>query len=84
MRKITGPAPDNMLKDIYTKLVAFPIVFRDRVGEECLWSTPTFYRKFKQTSNISNAEREKIISVFDEAFKELWDYLEKYRRSNKP
>lgn len=83
MKKITGPAPDNMLKDIYSKLIAFPFHFRDKVGEECLWSPPTFYRKMKQSIGISNAEREKIIAVFDEAFEELWDYFEKYRRPNK-
>lgn len=80
MKKITGPDPDNMLNDIYTRLLAFPIHFRDKVGEECLWSTPTFYRKVKQPLNISNAERDKVMAVFDEAFEELWDYLEKYRR----
>lgn len=80
MKKITGPDPDNMLNDIYTRLLAFPIRFRDKVGAECLWSTPTFYRKVKLPLNISNAERDKVMAVFDEAFEELWDYLEKYRR----
>lgn len=83
MKKIQSPAPDNMLSDIYSKLMDFPIFFRDKVGEECLWSTPTFYRKLKNIANLSNAEREKVISIFDESFKELWDYLEKYRRPKK-
>jgi hypothetical protein len=81
MKKTIGPAPDNMLNDLYLRLMQFPIFFRDKVGEECLWSTPTFYRKIKEGSALSNAEREKIMSVFDESFEELWDYLKKYRRS---
>jgi hypothetical protein len=83
MRKTTAPNPGNMLKDIYARLMAFRLVFRDQLGKECLWSTPTFYRKQKDTSFLSNAEREKIIAVFDEAFQELWDYCEKYRNQSR-
>lgn len=82
MKRTIGPAPDNMLKDIHSKLMAFPILFRDKVEEECLWSTPTFYRKLKGPLNISNAEREKIIAVLDGAIRDLWDYFAKYRKDD--
>jgi hypothetical protein len=39
----------------------------------------------KKESNIpllSNAEKEKIIAVSDEVYKEFWDYCEKYRKRN--
>lgn len=80
MKRIAGAVPDNMLKDIHLKLTALPNCFRDKIEEECSWSTPTFYRKLKHIAGISNAEREKIMDVFDEVFKEAWDYCAKYRR----
>ncbi|WP_217601978.1 hypothetical protein [Chitinophaga sp. GbtcB8] len=83
MKQTIDPGPGNMLKDIYSRLIAFPIFFRDHVGQECLWSTPTFYRKMRDVTILSNAEKEKIIAVFDEAFEELWDYCEKYRNHNR-
>lgn len=79
MKKIVGMFPDNMLKDIHSRLTALPNLFRDKIGEECLWSTPTFYRKLKSTSPISNAEKEKIMAVLDEALRNLWDHLGRYR-----
>lgn len=83
MKRIIGAVPDNLLQDIYLKLGALPNLFRDKVGEECSWSTPTFYRKLKHITTISNAEREKIIDVLDEVFKETWDYCAKYRRTKR-
>ena len=80
MKRIIGAVPDNMLKDIHLKLTALPNLFRDKVGEECSWSTPTFYRKLRHVTTISNAEREKIMDVLDEVFKEVWDYCGRYRR----
>ena len=81
MKKPVVSNPENMLADIHSKLTAFAIVFRDKVGEECSWSTPTFYRKMKNPCNLSNAEREKIAAVLDETFRDLWNYCEKYRKN---
>jgi hypothetical protein len=58
----------------------FAILFQNKVSEECIWSTPTFYRKSKDAKAISNAEREKIVAVMDETFQNLWQYCEKYRK----
>lgn len=85
------PVPVNMLQDIHANLINFPIRFRERVCEECSWSVPTFYRKMRGVDKLSevskkivpalsNAEREKIIAVMDDAFRELWDYCEQYRK----
>lgn len=84
MKRLTDNSPVNMLKDIHTKLVEFPVEFRARVGEECLWSIPTYYRKMKSGTDIlllSNAEKEKILVVLDEMFLELATYFQKYRKS---
>jgi hypothetical protein len=85
------PVPVNMLQDIHASLINFPIRFREKVCEECSWSIPTFYRKMrgfdkpaeaekKMVPALSNAEREKIISVMDEVFQELWNYCDQYRK----
>lgn len=85
------PAPVNMLQDIHSSLINFPIRFREKVCEECSWSVPTFYRKMrgfdkpaeasrKMVPALSNAEKEKIVAVMDEVFRELWDYCDKYRK----
>ncbi len=58
------------------------MLVRDKIEIECFWSTLTFYRKMQPFSKLSNAEKEMIIRVFDETFKGLWEYCEKYRNSN--
>ena len=89
------PVPVNMLQDIHASLINFPIRFREKVCEECSWSVPTFYRKMRGTDKpadasrkmvpaLSNAEKEKIIAVVDEVFRELWDYCEHYRKKPRP
>ncbi|ASZ10540.1 hypothetical protein CK934_05890 [Chitinophaga sp. MD30] len=81
----------NMLHDLHNQLFNCPIEFRDRVCEECSWSIPTFYRKMKAIDRttsgkgklvpaLSNAEREKIIAVFDEVYETMWEYCSKYRK----
>ena len=80
MKKVTSPNSENMLQDIYSTLINFPVAFRDKVNQECAWSAPTFYRKARDPKALSNAEREKIVAVVDEAFQNLWNYCEKYRK----
>jgi hypothetical protein len=89
------PVPVNMLQDIHSSLINFPIRFREKVCEECSWSVPTFYRKMrsfdkpaeasrKMVPALSNAEKEKIVAVMDEVFREFWDRGEKYRKKPQP
>jgi hypothetical protein len=80
MKNIIGPIAENVLDDIHSKLLDFPMLFRDKVNEECAWSTPTFYRKRKDPAAISNAEREKIVGILDEVFQNLREYFDKYRK----
>lgn len=83
MKKMSSPTPDTMLHDIHRKLVAFPNIFRDKVNEECSWSTPTYYRKMRNElphALLSNAEREKIIAILNEALADLITYFERYRK----
>jgi len=80
MTKTISPVPDNVLEDIHSKLIDFPMAFQDKVNEECSWSTPTFYRKRKDPTAISNAEREKIVGILDEVFQNLKEYFDKYRK----
>jgi hypothetical protein len=90
MPKSPSTAPENALQDVHSRMVGLPIAFRERVCEECSWSIPTFYRKMRSfkvsptdkdkiTPSLSNAEKEKIISVMDEVYQRFWDYCEKYR-----
>lgn len=62
MRKKITP-PTNMLSQMHSCLNNLANCFRDKVCEECGWSTPTFYRKMRK-NNISNAEKDKIAEVF--------------------
>lgn len=80
MKKMINPIPENVLEDIHSKLLDFPNLFRAKVAEECSWSIPTFYRKRKYPVAISNAERERIVGIVDEIFKDLQEYFDKYRR----
>ncbi|ASZ10843.1 hypothetical protein KTO58_21245 [Chitinophaga pendula] len=96
MKKQNVPQPYvNMLQDLHARLFEVPITFRDQVCEECGWSIPTFYRKMKSIDRmsdtgrrrlipaLSNAEKEKIMSVLDEVYLEFWQYCEKYRPEKK-
>ncbi len=84
--------PINVLLDIHTKLSSLPVVFREKVCEECNWSTPTFYRKMRGKDKpnpnekgkiipaLSNAEKQKIIEIMEEVFASGEEDLEKYRK----
>ncbi|QJB37242.1 hypothetical protein HF324_04990 [Chitinophaga oryzae] len=57
----------NSLADMHGVFVRIPVLFRERMCEQCNWSMPTFYRKMRQvndwdkdsslTSTLSNAEK---------------------------
>jgi hypothetical protein len=89
MKKTEASASYNILKEIHLKLTAFPNEFRDKVGTECNWSTPTYYRKMKaetSSSSPSNAEREKIVALLGESLAELQGYFSSINngRTNNP
>ena len=81
--------PINVLLDIHTKLSSLPVLFREKVCEECNWSTPTFYRKMRGRDKpnpnekgkiipaLSNAEKQRIIEIMEEVFASGEDDLEK-------
>jgi hypothetical protein len=85
----------NILLDIHTKFSSFPVIFREKVCEECSWSTPTFYRKMRAKDRpnpnekgkvipaLSNAEKQKIIEIMEEVYALGEEFLEKYRKSSK-
>jgi len=80
MKKIMTSTSDNILKEIHSKLIDFPNEFRDKVGVECNWSMPTYYRKMRvglPATALSNAEREKIIALLGESLAELQGYFNK-------
>lgn len=62
----------NLLNQLHYELTNLPVLFRDRVCEECSFSVPTFYRKLRSKSRVlqgkripplSNAERAKIREI---------------------
>jgi hypothetical protein len=53
----------NVLKAVHLLFTISPIALRDKIEEECGWSTPTFYRKMKVCDALSNAEKDKIIQI---------------------
>ena len=81
--KPAGSKQLNILQDIHIKLTYFPTMFRERVCEECNWSTPTFYRKIRSYDRpsttergkiipgLSNAEKQKILEVLEEGFMQV-------------
>lgn len=84
----------NLLQAIYSITESFPHKFREKVCEECNWSTPTFYRKMRQENKsgvqgknkkpqLSNAEMEKIVNVFDEVYTEAQENCKEYRKKIK-
>ncbi|WP_142683850.1 hypothetical protein [Chitinophaga polysaccharea] len=79
MNRMIGP-PDNLLGEIYSKLIALPCSFREKIEEECAWSTPTFYRKQRLISGLSNTEKEKIAEIFEDVIKSIAGDCDKYRR----
>jgi hypothetical protein len=82
----------NILKEIHAFLMNVPILFREKVCEQCNYSIPTFYRKMRafkkgDKNNIipglSNAEREEILRQAEHLVDELSDFLNNFRRPKK-
>lgn len=75
-----GGDNSNLLKTVHPLMTHLPIIIRDRICQECNWSTPTFYRKIRYDkvgpSSISNAEKEKIMEI---VYKELTAQAERFK-----
>lgn len=66
----------NYLSELHSIFTQTPIFFRERMCEECNWSTPTFYRKMRLNNDrdkesrggatLSNAEKTMIKKVATE------------------
>lgn len=54
---------ENMLFNSYCLFSSSYIAFRNLVCEECDWSVPTFYRKLRSISALSNADKEMLLRV---------------------
>lgn len=70
----------NVLNKLHAAFITIPVRFRERVCEECNYSTPTFYRKVRGVNKIenkkvihalSNAEKAKIEEVAEEVRREF-------------
>ncbi|RBL93665.1 MULTISPECIES: hypothetical protein [Chitinophaga] len=84
--------PSNLLFAIHEKFSGLAAGFRERVCEDCNWSTPTFYRKMraketrgpadkgKQSTYLSSAERQRIVEIMDEVYDAFWKSMAKYRK----
>jgi hypothetical protein len=65
----------SILLEMHTTFSKLPILFRERVCEECNYSVPTFYRKLRSKDRevdgkivrvLSKAEKEKIREIAEE------------------
>lgn len=81
----------NLLFSIHEKFSGMAALFRERVCQDCNWSTPTFYRKMrakegrgaadkaKQSSFLSSAEKKRIVEIMDEVYNTFWKSAIKFR-----
>jgi hypothetical protein len=84
------PEPSNMLGELQNELISIATVFRQFVCEECNWSIPTYYRKMRTADKpaaggkiipaLSNAEKEKIVQIYEVMIMQLRRYSTKYRK----
>lgn len=83
---------ENVLLTLHAQFANMPLHFRERVCEECNYSTATFYRKMRSAENgidgkhihvFSNAEKNKILEIRrvlkDEFAMQMTDLTEKFR-----
>ncbi len=66
---------NNTLLELHTEFSKLPVVFRERVCEECNYSVPTFYRKIRGNGMqaLSKAEKVMIRRVGEELVNELFN-----------
>lgn len=76
--------PVSILLELHTAFSKLPVLFRERVCEECNYSTPTFYRKMrgmdrrvegKLIQALSRAEKEKMREIAEEVTNGLFTYI---------
>ncbi|PSL42852.1 hypothetical protein CLV51_11068 [Chitinophaga niastensis] len=69
----------NFLHELFSQVTELPCIIRDRICQECNWSTQTFYRRIKtikdkesrSIKSLSNAEKKKVAEVFHEEYDNL-------------
>jgi hypothetical protein len=84
---MTEQAQINVLKEIHGFFINAPILFREKVCEECNYSIPTFYRKMRALKDsptgiipaISNAEKEAILNQAGIIERNISDFLDNFR-----
>ncbi|KAA2241524.1 hypothetical protein F0L74_16650 [Chitinophaga agrisoli] len=82
-KKTNPPDQPNILDIVYKFMAKLALDFRDTMGAECDWSTPTFYRKMKHAKSINKAERDMIYKIVQEKaddFREWVHDLRKFHR----
>lgn len=66
---------NNILLELHMQFSELPVMFRERVCEECNYSVPTFHRKIRGNviQALSKAEREMIRCIGEELANELFN-----------
>ncbi|MBC9933646.1 hypothetical protein [Chitinophaga qingshengii] len=85
----------NLLFAIHEKFAGMATLFRERVCQDCNWSTPTFYRKMrakegarlnadknKLSSYLSSAESKRVVEIMDEVYNSFWKDATKIRNKH--
>ncbi len=71
----------NILLELHTELSKVAVLFRERICDECNYSTPTFYRKMRNNDKrvdgklvqaLSKAEKAKIREIAEELTNNLF------------
>ena len=71
----------NILLELHTELSKVPVLFRERICDECNYSTSTFYRKMRSNDRrvdgklvqaLSKAEKAKIREIAEELTNSLF------------
>lgn len=80
----TNQIPGNVLNDFHVTMTNLPIALRDKICEECNWSIPTYYRKYraglKGVKAFSKSEELTIMRVYIDTLKEAFDHIEQHKK----
>lgn len=80
----------NLLLELHTEFSKLPVLFRERVCEECNYGAPTFYRKLRGSDRLvdgklipalSKAEKKMIRGIGEELVNSLFSAV--FRDSEK-
>jgi len=79
MENTAQQLPEPVLKQIYKLLLIQAKKFKQRVGEECCISLPTYYRIVHDKRHLSRAERDKIFSILEEMMSEMKNEIDQIK-----